>query len=61
MMAGLRMSDTMWDALRREYAGGTSAKALAQRYPVSVHTIYSRACAERWRELSTQSGIKERR
>lgn len=59
-MAGLRMSAAMWDALRREYASGTAAKALAQRYPISVSRIYGRASTERWREISIQSGIKER-
>ncbi|VVE88404.1 hypothetical protein PBR20603_02359 [Pandoraea bronchicola] len=58
-MAGLRMSAAQWDALRREYANGTSAKALAKRYQVSPLTIYSRASGERWRDAISQPAAKE--
>lgn len=58
-MAGLRMSTAQWDALRREYASGTTAKALAGRYRVSPSTIYSRASGERWRDAANQPTAKE--
>ncbi|MGY6154125.1 hypothetical protein [Paraburkholderia graminis] len=53
------MSAAQWDALRREYASGVAAKALAVRYRVSPSTIYSRASGERWRDAASQPAAKE--
>lgn len=51
-MTGLRrMTPELWREVREGYTSGTSAKELAERFPVAVATIYKRACMERWRDL----------
>lgn len=59
-MPGLRrMTPAMWRDVRREYANGTSAKELSERFPVARQTIYWRSCRERWRDLEAESSAGE--
>ena len=37
-----------WQAIKDEYIAGASAKALAAKYPPSVHSITRRAASEKW-------------
>lgn len=46
-----------WDAIRSLYLNGVDPRALAQRFAMSINTLRSRACREKWNVI--RDGGKE--